>query len=129
MDSAPLLQVSVHKTETLLFFTLLQLSVIILSARLAGNLAVRWGNSRAGGEILVGILLGPSLFGLLWAAGFEVVFRSSPAEPLTILSQIGAGCRVGAGPGGVGPRADPTLLSPAKAGEEHFRVVGIPKKS
>jgi Kef-type K+ transport system membrane component KefB len=41
------------------------------------------------GEILVGILLGPSLFGLLWPAGFEAVFRSAPPEPLTILSQIG----------------------------------------
>ncbi len=89
MDAAPLLQASVHRTEQLLFFTLLQLAVIVVCARVAGNLAVRWGNARAVGEIMVGILLGPSLFGLLWPAGFALVFRSAPPEPLTILSQIG----------------------------------------
>ena len=89
MDPTPLLQASVHRTEQLLFFTLLQLAVIVVCARAAGNLAVRWGNARAVGEIMVGILLGPSLFGLLWPAGFELVFRSAPPEPLTILSQIG----------------------------------------
>jgi Kef-type K+ transport system membrane component KefB len=89
MDSTSLLQASVHRTEQLLFFTLLQLAVIVVCARIAGNLAVRWGNARAVGEIMVGILLGPSLFGLLWPAGFELVFRSAPPEPLTILSQIG----------------------------------------
>jgi Kef-type K+ transport system membrane component KefB len=89
MDTTPLVQASVHRTEQLLFFTLLQLAVIVVCARAAGNLAVRWGNARAVGEIMVGILLGPSLFGLLWPAGFELVFRSAPPEPLTILSQIG----------------------------------------
>ena len=89
MDPTPLLQASVHRTEQLLFFSLLQLAVIVVCARAAGNLAVRWGNARAVGEIMVGILLGPSLFGLLWPAGFELVFRSAPPEPLTILSQIG----------------------------------------
>jgi Kef-type K+ transport system membrane component KefB len=89
MDNASLLQASVHRTEQLLFFTLLQLAVIVVCARAAGNLAVRFGNARAVGEIMVGILLGPSLFGLLWPAGFTLVFRSAPADPLTILSQIG----------------------------------------
>jgi Kef-type K+ transport system membrane component KefB len=83
------LQSAVHRGELLLFFTLLQLTVIVLAARLCGNLAVRFGNSRVVGEIVVGILLGPSLFGLLWPAGFEFVFRSAPSEPMTILSQVG----------------------------------------
>ena len=89
MDHPALLQASVHKTEELLFFTLLQLSVIVPSARLAGSLAVRWGNSRAVGEIVIGVLLGPSLFGLLWPEGFALLFRSAPPEPMTILSQVG----------------------------------------
>lgn len=82
-------QSGVHKTEALLFFTLLQLAVIILASRLGGLAAVRLGQSRAVGEIIVGILLGPSLFGLLAPDIFHYVFRSSPPEPLTILSQIG----------------------------------------
>ncbi len=89
MAGAPLAQASVHHAEQLLFFTLLQLTVIVLCARAAGNVSVRLGNSRAVGEILAGILLGPSLFGLLWPSGFQRVFRSTAAEPLTILSQIG----------------------------------------
>lgn len=89
MDHPALLQASVHKTEELLFFTLLQLSVIVPSARLAGTLAERLGNSRTIGEIIVGIVLGPSLLGLLWPEGFAYLFRSAPPEPMTILSQVG----------------------------------------
>jgi Kef-type K+ transport system membrane component KefB len=80
---------AVHQTETLLFFTLLQLAVIVICARLGGALAVRLAQSRAVGEIVVGILLGPSLFGALAPDLFHYVFRSSAPEPMTIMSQIG----------------------------------------
>jgi Kef-type K+ transport system membrane component KefB len=83
------MQSSVHQTEVLLFFTLLQLSVIVVAARLAGEIAVRLSQSRAVGEIIAGLMLGPSLFGLLLPAIFQYVFRSAPPEPMTILSQIG----------------------------------------
>jgi K+:H+ antiporter len=89
MEPAGALQSTVHKTELLLFFTLFQLTVIVLAARLFGHLAERAGNSRVVGEIVAGILLGPSLFGLLWPQGFDAVFRSVPPEPMTILSQVG----------------------------------------
>ncbi|MFZ1574208.1 MAG: cation:proton antiporter, partial [Chromatiaceae bacterium] len=80
---------AVHQTEALLFFTLLQLTVIILAARLGGEVAHRIGQSPAVGEIIVGILLGPSLFGLLAPEVFEYVFRSAPPAPMQMLSQIG----------------------------------------
>jgi Kef-type K+ transport system membrane component KefB len=83
------MQSTVHQTEVLLFFTLLQLSVIVVAARLAGEIAVRLSQSRAVGEIIAGLMLGPSLFGLLMPGVFRYVFRSVPAEPMTILSQIG----------------------------------------
>ena len=89
MEPTAPLQSAVHRAELLLFFTLLQLTAIVLAARLFGNLSVRFGNSRAVGEIVAGIVLGPSLFGLLWPSGFEFVFRSGPPEPMTILSQVG----------------------------------------
>jgi len=41
------------------------------------------------GEIIIGICLGPSLFGLLAPRVFDYVFHSAPAEPLTILSNLG----------------------------------------
>lgn len=81
--------VSMHKTEALLFFTLLQLAIIILAARAGGILAVRWGQSSAVGEIIVGILLGPSLFGWAMPEVFDYVFHSAPPEPMQILSQVG----------------------------------------
>jgi Kef-type K+ transport system membrane component KefB len=83
------MQSTVHQTELLLFFTLLQLSLIVIAARLAGEIAVRVSQSRAVGEIVAGLLLGPSLFGLLLPDAFDYVFHSVPAEPMTILSQIG----------------------------------------
>jgi Kef-type K+ transport system membrane component KefB len=87
--TAPAHAVAVHQTEALLFFTLLQLTVIILAARLGGEVAHRIGQSPAVGEIIVGILLGPSLFGLVAPGVFEYVFRSAPPEPMEMLSQIG----------------------------------------
>ena len=73
----------------MLFFTLLQLVVIVLAARLGGIVAQRVGQSPAVGEIIVGILLGPSLFGLLAPDLFQYVFHSTPPAPMQMLSQIG----------------------------------------
>jgi Kef-type K+ transport system membrane component KefB len=77
-----------HQSETLLFFTLIELAVIIGAARLGAALAVRVGQAAVIGEIVAGILLGPSLFG--WAApqAFGFVFRSVPTEPLQMLSNL-----------------------------------------
>ena len=79
----------VHKSELLLFFTLLQLCVIVLAGRIGANLALRWGQSAAVGEIIIGIILGPTLFGWLWPDAFNFVFRSTPGDAMQILSQIG----------------------------------------
>ena len=81
--------IAAHKTEALLFFTLLQLTVIVLAARIGGGIALRIGQTAAVGEIIVGILLGPSLFGLLAPDLFQYVFHSGAPEPMQILSQIG----------------------------------------
>ncbi|MBT9590378.1 MAG: cation:proton antiporter [Thiobacillus sp.] len=87
--STPAHTLAVHQTEALLFFTLLQLTLIVLAARVGGVLAQRVGQSPAVGEIIVGILLGPSLFGLLAPDLFQTVFHSTPAAPMQMLSQIG----------------------------------------
>ena len=81
--------IAAHKTEALLFFTLLQLTVIVLAARIGGGIALRVGQTAAVGEIIVGILLGPSLFGLLAPDLFQYVFHSGIPEPMQMLSQIG----------------------------------------
>jgi Kef-type K+ transport system membrane component KefB len=82
-------QTGAQKTELMLFFTLLELTIIVLAARIGGAIAQRCAQSAAVGEILVGILLGPSLFGWLAPQSFNYVFHSAPPEPLTILSNLG----------------------------------------
>jgi Kef-type K+ transport system membrane component KefB len=80
---------STHKNELMLFFTLLELALIVLAGRVGGAIASRFGQSPAVGEIIIGILLGPSLFGWISPHAFDFVFHSAPPEPLLILSQIG----------------------------------------
>ena len=79
----------VHLAERLLYFTLLQLAVIVLAGRIGSHLAVRWGQAAAVGEIVVGIVLGPTLFGWLFPGTFAYVFRSVSGDSMHILSQIG----------------------------------------
>jgi monovalent cation:proton antiporter-2 (CPA2) family protein len=57
---------------------ILQLVLIILAAKLAGSLSVKWGQPSVLGEIIAGILLGPSVFGLI-----------SPSDTLSAFSTIG----------------------------------------
>jgi Kef-type K+ transport system membrane component KefB len=81
--------VGTHKNELLLFFTLLELSIIVLAGRIGGAIAARFGQAAAVGEIIIGILLGPSLFGWVAPHTFNFVFHSAPPEPLLVLSQLG----------------------------------------
>jgi Kef-type K+ transport system membrane component KefB len=81
--------VGTHKNELLLFFTLLELSIIVLAGRVGGAIAARFGQAAAVGEIIIGILLGPSLFGWMAPHAFNFVFHSAPPEPLLVLSQLG----------------------------------------
>ena len=87
----PLLAVvsSVHETERLVSFTLIELLAILAAARLMGKIA-RWlGQPRVVGEIVGGLMMGPSLFGRLFPEQFDFVFKSISPVPMVILSQIG----------------------------------------
>lgn len=68
---------------------LLQLLVIIGVSRLTGQLFARLGQPSVVGEMAAGILLGPSLFGLLSPGGFAFVFPESSLDALKLLSQVG----------------------------------------
>jgi K+:H+ antiporter len=82
-------QGSVYNIEHVLFFTLVQIAIIIVTARLGGYLARRMGQPRVVGEIVAGLVLGPSLFGMLAPETFHLVFQSTDAMPISIMSQIG----------------------------------------
>ena len=75
--------------ESLLFHTLLQLIFIILAARVIGSVFVRLRQPRGVGEIVAGLLLGPSLFGALAPESFRWLFQTGDPGPLHLLSQIG----------------------------------------
>ncbi|HXI83485.1 MAG TPA: cation:proton antiporter [Verrucomicrobiae bacterium] len=80
---------SVHETEKLVSFTLVELLVILAAARLAAKIARLLGQPRVVGEIVGGLVLGPSLFGRLFPAQFDFVFKSISPVPMIILSQVG----------------------------------------
>lgn len=80
---------SVHALEDTLFFVLLQIIIIILVARAAGELARRLGQPRAVGEIVAGLILGPSLFGYFFPGVSTYLFHSVSAMPISIIGQIG----------------------------------------
>lgn len=80
---------SVHATENLLFLTLLQLIVMILAARLGNQLLRRLGQPGVIGEIVAGLLLGPSLFGHFFPDAAIFLFGAKPSAPIVVISQIG----------------------------------------
>ena len=67
----------------------LQLLVIISASRLMGDIFTRFGQPAVVGEMAAGILLGPSLFGLLAPGAFAFVFPADSLAALRLLSQIG----------------------------------------
>ncbi|WP_240914699.1 cation:proton antiporter [Roseimicrobium sp. ORNL1] len=66
-----------------------QLIVIIFVSRIAGKLFQLMGQPSVVGEMAAGILLGPSLFGLLAPDAFAFVFPASSLGALKLLSQVG----------------------------------------
>jgi Kef-type K+ transport system membrane component KefB len=68
---------------------LLQIIVMIGVARLGNTLLRRLGQPGVVGEILAGLLLGPSLFGHFFPATSRALFGEHPAAPIVIISQIG----------------------------------------
>lgn len=66
-----------------------QLLVIIAAAQLLGRIFTQLGQPAVVGEMTAGILLGPSLFGLLAPEAFRFVFPADSLGALRLLSQIG----------------------------------------
>jgi len=78
-----------QQTETLLLNILVQLVVMIGAARLMNVIFRRWGQPGVIGEIVAGLLLGPSLFGHFCPGISAAIFGAKPAPSIVILSQIG----------------------------------------
>ncbi|GGF46874.1 hypothetical protein GCM10011611_61610 [Aliidongia dinghuensis] len=80
---------AVHQTEHLLFLVLLQLIIMIGAARLMNTVFRRLGQPGVVGEIVAGLMLGPSLFGHFFPGTSTDLFGKTASPPIVILSQIG----------------------------------------
>ena len=72
-----------------LFLT--QIVVLMLSGRLLGEAMLRIGQPAVMGQLLAGVILGPSLLGLVWPDLQHALFPSSPTQKsmLDAISQFG----------------------------------------
>jgi Kef-type K+ transport system membrane component KefB len=75
--------------EGYLKLVLVQWMVIIAVAWIFGQLARRLGQTRAVGEIIAGILLGPSALGAVWPDLFPALFREETQPTMQVLGKVG----------------------------------------
>lgn len=68
---------------------LLSLAVVIGASRVAGWAISKIGQPRVHGEILAGILLGPSLLGIVWPNALAYLFPGDIVDALRVLAQVG----------------------------------------
>jgi Kef-type K+ transport system membrane component KefB len=80
---------AVLANEAYLAAVLAQLTVIILTGRVMNRVFVRLGQPGAVGEIVGGLMLGPSLLGLLAPEFHAAFFPKETAKTLFVIGQIG----------------------------------------
>jgi len=68
---------------------LLQIAVIVVVSRSLGSLVAKIGQPMVIGEIIAGILLGPSLLGLFWPGMSNFLFPPDSLSNIEVLSQLG----------------------------------------
>jgi Kef-type K+ transport system membrane component KefB len=70
---------------------LLQMGIILAACRGVGWLARRLGQPQVVGEMIAGVLLGPSLFGLLLPEYHQMLFPKETLKTLYVGAQLGVG--------------------------------------
>ncbi len=69
----------------------LQMAVILIACRLVGILAKKIGQPQVVGEMIAGVLLGPSLLGYLWPDSAKLIFTQESRGILYAGAQLGVG--------------------------------------
>ncbi|HRZ98714.1 MAG TPA: cation:proton antiporter, partial [Paludibacter sp.] len=78
-----------HNIAEPLALLLLQIISILIFSRIFGWLFTKMGQPTVIGEILAGIVLGPSLLGLFFPEAYNFLFPAKSLDNLYILSQVG----------------------------------------
>jgi Kef-type K+ transport system membrane component KefB len=78
-------------TSQLSVYFFAQAAVIIVASQLVGRLAQRLGQPQVVGEMIAGVLLGPSLFGLLAPDWQGALFPKDTKGTLYVAAQLGVG--------------------------------------
>jgi Kef-type K+ transport system membrane component KefB len=68
-----------------------QAAVIVLASQLVGRLAQRVGQPQVVGEMIAGVLLGPSFFGMLLPHWQQALFPKATMGTLYVAAQLGVG--------------------------------------
>jgi Kef-type K+ transport system membrane component KefB len=77
-----------HQLDAL-YHVLLALVLILLLGRWLGKLFTHFGQPRVIGEMVAGIMLGPSLLGHFWPAATEFILPPHAQPALKIIAQVG----------------------------------------
>ena len=78
-------------TSQLSVYFFAQAAVIVLVSQLVGRLAQRLGQPQVVGEMIAGVMLGPSLFGLLLPGLQQALFPKPTMGMLYVAAQLGVG--------------------------------------
>lgn len=78
-------------TSQLSVYFFAQAAVIVLVCQLVGRLAQRLGQPQVVGEMIAGVMLGPSLFGLLLPQLQQALFPKPTMSMLYVCAQLGVG--------------------------------------
>jgi Kef-type K+ transport system membrane component KefB len=68
---------------------MVQIAIFVISAQVCGALAEKAGQSKVIGEVISGIVLGPSLFGQLSPELFHFLFKAQSSRELDLLAEMG----------------------------------------
>lgn len=76
-------------THEVFWKLLLAIAVVIVAARLVGALFRKFGQPQVVGEIVAGVILGPTVLGALWPAATDYVFNDDVMPFIEVFAQVG----------------------------------------